>query len=388
MNDISRSKQTIDWSRNFTLGILGGGQLGKMLLDETARVDIKTAVLDPAADAPTSARANRFEVGDLQDYDTVLNFGRTVDMLTFEIEHVNLDALDQLESEGLCIRPSPKLLRIVSDKTAQKQFYQQHGIPTLPFVTFNNKTEMLAHDFGIPAVWKAARGGYDGRGVQIVRSETELQDLPDAPGLFEKFLAENRELAVIVARNSNGDMVTYEPVEMSFHPTANLVEFLIGPADLGENIAQEAQQIAEQTAEAFDLVGIMAVEMFLNDEGLWVNEVAPRPHNSGHHTIESHYVSQHEQLLRAILNLPLGSTAARCPAVMINLLGGEIAGQPRYDGLSEALEVEGCYVYIYGKSETRPFRKMGHVTLIADTVDEALSKAKMVREILKVNAHE
>ena len=247
---------------------------------------------------------------------------------------------------------------------------------------------MLAQNFGIPAVWKAARGGYDGRGVQIIRNEADLQGLPDAPGLFEKFLAENRELAVIVARNANGEMVAYEPVEMSFHPTANLVEYLIGPAELPTNIVQQAQNIAKKTAEAFDLIGIMAVEMFLNDDGLWVNEVAPRPHNSGHHTIESHYVSQHEQLLRAILNLPLGSTAARCSAVMINLLGGEAAGHPRYDGLDEALKVEGCYVYIYGKSETRPFRKMGHVTLIADSVEQALSKAKTVREILKVNAHD
>ena len=378
----------IDWSRNFTLGILGGGQLGKMLLDETARVDIKTAVLDPTPGSPASARATRFEVGDLQDYETVLKFGRSVDLLTFEIEHVNLDALDQLESEGLCVRPSPKLLRIVSDKTAQKQFYEKHGIPTLPFVSFDNKAEMLAHEFGIPAVWKAARGGYDGRGVEILRDESQLAKLPDVPGLLEKYLADNRELAVIVARNAEGDMVAYEPVEMSFHPTANLVEYLIGPADVSDTITTEAQGIAKQTAEAFDLVGIMAVEMFLNDEGLWVNEVAPRPHNSGHHTIEAHYASQHEQLLRAILNLPLGSTKARCPAVMINLLGGESHGQPRYDGMAEALGVEGCYVYIYGKAETRPFRKMGHVTLIADTVEEALSKAKKVREILKVNAHE
>lgn len=378
----------IDWSRDFTLGILGGGQLGKMLLDETARVDIKTAVLEPSPDAPAAARANRFEVGDLKDYDTVLNFGRSVDMLTFEIEHVNLDALDQLEAEGLCIRPSPKLLRIVSDKTSQKAFYQQHNIPTLPFVTFNNKTEMLAQEFELPAVWKAARGGYDGRGVQIVREASELEQLPDAPGLFEKFLSDNRELAVIVARNSAGEMVTYEPVEMSFHPTANLVEYLIGPADVSTEIAEQAQDIAKQTASAFDLVGIMAVEMFLTDDGQYVNEVAPRPHNSGHHTIEAHYVSQHEQLLRAILNLPLGSTQARCPAVMINLLGGDTAGQPRYDGLADALKVEGCYVYIYGKAETRPFRKMGHVTFIAESVEVALSNAKKVREILKVNAHE
>ena len=378
----------IDWSRDFTLGILGGGQLGKMLLDETARIDIKTAVLEPASDAPAAARANRFTVGDLNDFETVLNFGRTVDMLTFEIEHVNLDALDQLESEGVCVRPSPKLLRIVSDKTAQKNFYREHDIPTLPFVVFKDKAEMLAQDFDIPAVWKAARGGYDGRGVQIIRSEADLQNLPDAPGLFEEFLADNRELAVIVARSADGEMVAYDPVEMSFHPTANLVEYLIGPAQIPTGIAQQAQDIAKKTAEAFELTGIMAVEMFLNDQGLWVNEVAPRPHNSGHHTIESHYVSQHEQLLRAILNLPLGSTEARCPAVMINLLGGEASGRPRYDGLDEALKLKGCYVYIYGKSETRPFRKMGHVTLIAETVDEALSKAKQARELLKVNAHD
>ncbi|MGR8950383.1 MAG: 5-(carboxyamino)imidazole ribonucleotide synthase [Gammaproteobacteria bacterium] len=381
-------KKHIDWSRDFTLGILGGGQLGKMLLDETARLGIRTAVLDPAEDAPAKSRTNRFEVGDLKDYDAVLRFGRSVDMLTYEIEHVNLDALDELEADGLCIRPSPKLLRIVSDKTAQKRFYLENGIPTLPFVEFNNLAEMRAKDFGFPAVWKTARGGYDGRGVQIIKSAKDCRELPDVPGLLEQYLERNREIAVIVARNADGDLVSYDPVEMSFHPTANLVEYLIGPADLSPDISRQAQDIAERTAEAFGLVGIMAVEMFLDDNGIWVNEVAPRPHNSGHHTIESHYVSQHEQLLRAILDLPLGTTKARCPAVMINLLGGETAGAPRYDGLAEATSVEGCYIHIYGKSETRPFRKMGHVTILGDTPEEAIEKSQLVRDTLKVNAHE
>lgn len=359
-----------------------------MLLDETARLGIKTAVLDPAADAPAQGRTNIFHVGNLNDYDDVLNFGRSVDLLTFEIEHINLEALDQLASEGKTIHPSPELLRIVSDKTAQKRFYLDNDIPTLPFVTFENLQEMHDANFGIPAVWKAARGGYDGRGVQILRSKADTQELPDAPGLLETFLEENREIAVLVARNNDGQSVCYDPVEMSFHPTANLVEYLISPAIIDIDIAMRAKDIAVRTANAFDLVGIMAVEMFLTDDGLWVNEVAPRPHNSGHQTIESHFVSQHEQHLRAILDLPLGSTQQRCPAVMINLLGGENLGTPRYDGLSEALDIEGAYVHIYGKSETRPFRKMGHVTLLGETGDEAMKKAQFVRETLLVNAND
>ncbi|MEM7467730.1 MAG: 5-(carboxyamino)imidazole ribonucleotide synthase [Pseudomonadota bacterium] len=377
----------IDWSRNFTLGILGGGQLGKMLLDETARLDIKTAILDPTPSAPALTRANRIEIGDLNDFDTVMAFGRSVDMLTYEIEHVNIDALDQLENEGLSIRPSPRLLRIVSDKRAQKNFYKANNIPTLPFVEFEKPEEINLSTVTCPVVWKAATGGYDGRGVKVLRNATDLQSLPDTPGLLENFSAGNRELAVIVARNAAGDMVTYDPVEMSFHPTANLVEFLRAPAELSGELNAKARAIAKQTAEAFDLIGILAVEMFLDDNGMWVNEVAPRPHNSGHHTIEAHYVSQHEQLLRAILNLPLGSTEARCPAVMINLLGGDSSGAPRYDGIAEALAFEGCYIHIYGKSETRPFRKMGHVTLIADTIDKAMENARRVRDVLKVNAH-
>lgn len=359
-----------------------------MLLDETARLGIRTAVLDPSPDAPARGRTNIFRVGDLKDYEDVLEFGRSVDLLTFEIEHINLDALDQLASEGKVIHPSPKLLRIVSDKTAQKRFYVENDIPTLPFATFETLKEMEASKFGLPAVWKAARGGYDGRGVKILRSQSDMQDLPDAPGLLETFLEKNREIAVLVARNTNGESVCYEPVEMSFHPTANLVEYLISPAIIDADIAERAKSIAEQTADAFGLVGIMAVEMFLTDDGLWVNEVAPRPHNSGHQTIESHFVSQHEQHLRAILNLPLGSTRQRCPAVMINLLGGERAGAPRYDGLADALDVEGAYVHIYGKSETRPFRKMGHVTLLGDSGEEAMKKAQYVREKLLVNAYE
>ena len=377
-----------DWSSDFTLGILGGGQLGKMLLAETARLGIKTAVLDPSADAPAQGRTNVFQVGDLKNYDDVLAFGRAVDLVTFEIEHINLEALDQLASEGKTIRPSPQLLRTVCDKTAQKRFYVDNEIPTLPFVAFENLKEMNEANFGLPAVWKAARGGYDGRGVQILRSDADTDNLPDVPGLLETFLEDNKEIAVLVARNSSGQTVCYDPVEMSFHPTANLVEYLISPAIVEADVAERAKTIAEQTAHAFDLVGIMAVEMFLTDDGLWVNEVAPRPHNSGHQTIESHFVSQHEQHLRAILDLPLGSTEARCPAVMINLLGGEQAGSPRYDGLSETLEIEGAYVHIYGKSETRPFRKMGHVTLLGNTGEEAMEKAQFVREKLLVNAND
>jgi len=375
------------WSDSFTLGILGGGQLGKMLLDETARLGIRTAVLDPSAEAPARGRTHSFRQGDLMDFDSVLAFGREADILTFEIEHINLDALDQLEREGKTVRPSPRLLRIVSDKAAQKDFFKRNGIPTLAYRAFADKAAMRPDEFGFPCVWKAARGGYDGRGVRILHGPADAEDLPDAPGLLERFLAEKREIAVLTARNASGEIVCYPPVEMAFHPTANLVEYLICPADLAPDMAEMAARTARRTAEAFDLVGIMAVEMFCDGKELWVNEVAPRPHNSGHHTIESHYVSQHEQHLRAILDLPLGSTRGLCPAVMVNLLGGEGVGKPRYRGMEAVLKVEGAYVHIYGKSQTRPFRKMGHVTLIAPTLEEAMEKARFVQQTLRTEAH-
>ncbi|CAM2070404.1 5-(carboxyamino)imidazole ribonucleotide synthase [Sulfidibacter corallicola] len=375
------------WSSTFTLGILGGGQLGKMLLDETARLDIRTSVLDPSAEAPARGRTETFQRGNLMDYETVLAFGREVDMITCEIEHINIDALAQLEKEGKIVRPSPGIFRTVGNKSLQKAFYRDHDIPTLPFFSFENKREMLDRLEGLPAVWKAATGGYDGRGVAVLRTQADLDQVPDMPGLIETYMEDKREISILIARSPSGQLAAFPAVEMVFHPTANLVEHLHSPTSLPAEVATRAREIAESVAKAFDLAGIMAVEMFVTpDNRIYVNEVAPRPHNSGHHTIESHLTSQHEQHLRAILDLPLGSPRALFPAVMLNVLGGPESGKPRYEGLTEILREEGVYPHIYGKAETRPFRKMGHITVIGATLEEALAKAEKVKQRLVVTA--
>lgn len=377
------------WSSDFKLGILGGGQLGKMMLDETARLDIASVVLDPSSEAPARGRTEQLIQGDLTNYETVMVFGRKANLITCEIENVSIKALKKLEEEGIPVRPGPHIFETVRNKCAQKRFYEAQSIPTLPFFTFETKAEMLDKIDTYPCVWKAATGGYDGRGVAVLRSREEAEALPDMPGLIEQFVADKIEIAILIARRPSGQTACYPAVEMVFHPTANLVEHLHSPSSLSTELADKAQAIAEQVAEAFDLAGIMAVELFVTpDDQIYVNEVAPRPHNSGHHTIESHYTSQHEQHVRAILDLPLGSTRPLFPAVMVNILGGERSGQPRYDGLEDVLAQEGVYVHIYGKKETRPFRKMGHVTIIADTLQAALEKADYVKQTLKVNSHD
>lgn len=370
------------------LGILGGGQLGKMILQETSRMDIQTAVLDPSGFSPCKGRANLFEIGDLRNYDSVYQFGKLVDVLTIEIEAVNVDALAQLEKEGTAVYPSSKLLRIIQDKTLQKQFYEDNKIPTSPFFSYNTKGELMQKELEFPCVQKLATEGYDGRGVNILRSWEDVEELPEGRGMVEGFVGKMREISVIVARSVSGETVAYPPVEMEFHPTANLVEFLFSPTSLSAEEAQKSKDIALKVAESLDLVGILAVEMFVTDTGeVLVNESAPRPHNSGHQTIESSYTSQYEQHVRAILDLPLGSVAARSASVMVNILGepGQ-TGYVVYDGIREVLAMEGVYVHIYGKKQTRPFRKMGHVTIVADELEKAREKAQFVKETLKAIA--
>jgi 5-(carboxyamino)imidazole ribonucleotide synthase len=376
------------FSSDFMLGILGGGQLGKMLLQDLSRMDIRTAVLDPSSFSPCKGRAEVFEVGDLKDYEAVYRFGKLVDVLTIEIEHVNVKALTQLELEGTLVYPKPSTLRIIQDKRLQKQFYAQYDIPTSPFFTYETKAELLGRDLAFPCVQKSALAGYDGKGVSILRSVADVEALEEGAGLIEEFVGDIREISIIVARRPSGQMIAYPAVEMEFHPTANLVEFLFSPSSLSPELEAEAQQIAFRVAEGLDLVGLLAVEMFVTAAGkLLVNESAPRPHNSGHHTIESNYTSQYEQHIRAILDLPLCSTTPRSAAVMVNLLGepGEI-GYVEYQGIADVLAVEGVYVHIYGKKQTRPFRKMGHVTIIADDLQTAKDKAIFVKNTLKVVA--
>lgn len=378
------------FSSNFTLGVLGGGQLGKMLLAETHKFDIYTAILDSNKNAPCAEICNRFEVGDLLDYNAVYAFGKTVDLLTIEIENVNIDALDQLEKEGLTIYPKPKDLRIIQSKARQKHFYIDHDIPTAPFLHYAYLEELIhsiEHSvLSFPFVWKAARFGYDGNGVKIVRNLSDLENLPNVECITEQLIPFKNELAVIVARNKDCETKTYPVVEMEFHPEANQVEYVICPARIEESVAKKAQEVALKVVNNLDFIGLLAVEMFqtTNDEIL-VNEVAPRPHNSGHYSIEASYTNQFEQHLRSILNLPLGNTESKVAGIMVNLVGEEgFSGQVFYENIEDVLRIDGVTPHIYGKKETRPFRKMGHVTIVNKDIDTAREIAQKVKETIRV----
>lgn len=380
------------FSSDFTLGILGGGQLGKMLLTETRKFDITTKVLDPSPDAPCLIACNTFVQGNLTDFNTVYNFGKDVEVLTIEIENVNVEALEKLQTEGVKVYPSPQTIKNIQNKATQKQFYATHGIPTAPFQVFQN-TESLKKainelQLSLPFVWKSARFGYDGNGVKIVRQLTDLNLLPNDQCIAESLVPFKKELAVIVARNAKGQVRTYPVVEMEFHPEANQVEYVLCPARIEEAVAQKARTIAIQVAQAFEVVGLLAVELFQteNDEIL-VNEVAPRPHNSGHYSIEAAYTNQFEQHLRAILNLPLGSTESKVADVMVNLVGAEgYQGKVVYENIEQIMAMEGVTPHIYGKKETRPFRKMGHVTIVNPNINKARQIAEQVKNTIRVIA--
>ncbi len=369
----------------FRLGILGGGQLGRMFIQEAININVGVDILDPDPDAPCKHLARQFTVGDLKDYDTVYAFGQNKDLLTIEIEHVNVDALETLEKEGVKVYPQPRVLRIVQDKGLQKQFYHRNNIPTAPYTLVQNKAELKAHT-GYPLIQKLRKGGYDGKGVVHLKAADQLEHAFDAPSILEDLVDFKTEISVIVARNARGEMVHYPVVDMEFNPEANLVEFLFAPSQLSGTIEKEAIRIAYTLTEALDFVGIVAVEMFVTqDNRVLVNEIAPRPHNSGHHTIEANVTSQYGQHLRAILNLPLGSTAMILPSVMVNLLGEQgYTGEARYIGLEETLATEGAFVHLYGKKSTKPFRKMGHVTVISKKLEDAKKKAYHIKKNLRI----
>ena len=378
------------FSSDFKLGILGGGQLGRMLLTETQKFDIHTSILDGNKNAPCAEICNTFVVGDLLDFDAVYNFGKTLDLLTIEIEKVNLDALDKLEEEGIAIYPKPKNLRIIQSKARQKNFYIDHQIPTAEFSHYAYLQELI-HSYendiiDFPFVWKAARFGYDGNGVKIVRNIEDLENLPKVECITEKLIPFKNELAVIVARNATGEVSTYPVVEMEFHPEANQVEYVICPARINHKVAEKAREVALDVVSKLDFVGLLAVEMFQTvDDQILVNEVAPRPHNSGHYSIEASYTSQFEQHLRSILNLPLGNTASKLAGIMVNLVGAEgFSGDVIYENLNDILKIDGVTPHIYGKKETRPFRKMGHVTIVNVDVDKAREIAQQVKETIRV----
>ena len=378
------------FSSNFKLGILGGGQLGKMLLYTTRKFDIYTCVLDPSAEAPCRIACNEFQQGDLMDYDTVYRFGKNVNVLTIEIENVNVEALEALEKEGITVYPSSKTLRVIQNKAKQKLFYVDHNIPTAEFSRFAYTSEVKeAINHGgiqLPFVWKAAQFGYDGYGVKMVKTQADLEGLPNVECITEKIVPFKNELSVIVARNAKGHLKTYPVVEMEFHPEANQVEYVICPARIPKEIAHEAELVALKTANAFEHVGLLAVEMFQTENNdILVNEVAPRPHNSGHHTIESSYTSQFEQHLRAILGLPLGRTDSKVGGVMVNLVGAEgYTGNVVYQNIEKIMALEGVTPHIYGKQQTRPFRKMGHVTIVNEDLNEARKIAEEVKKTIKV----
>ncbi len=373
------------------IGVLGGGQLGKMLCQAAADWHLHLAVLDPTPDAPASHLCSEFVVGDFRDYDAVLAFGQKADLLTVEIEQVNVQALYELERMGKVVHPAPCALEIIQDKGRQKIFYAENNIPTAAFELFDDDEALLqavrSGRWRLPLVQKTRTAGYDGRGVAVLRTPEDLQTKRlYGPCLAEEYLPLRAEVAVIAARNAADEVTVFSPVEMDFHPEANLVEMLLCPARLSPFEAAEAEALAERVIRAFDLCGLLAVEMFLTEDGrLLVNEVAPRPHNSGHHTIEAAATSQFQQHLRAICGLPLGDTSMRLPAAMLNVLGApEHRGPAHYEGVEALLAEPGVYLHLYGKQTTAPFRKMGHITVTALTLDEVVAKARRVRDIVRV----
>lgn len=391
---MSNVTNTIFSNPQFTLGILGGGQLGKMLLYDTRRFDIRTKVLDPSSEAPCRLSANEFVVGALTDFDTVYNFGKGLDALTIEIENVNLEALEKLAAEGVVVHPAPAVLRKIQSKVLQKQFFEAQNIPTAPFQVFDGlealQAAVAAGTVTLPFVWKIATGGYDGFGVQVVIELAQLEALAAGPCITEDLVPFEMELGVVVCRNANGQAVAFPTVEMAFHPVANQVEFVVCPARISPNIALAAENLALKVAAAFGVCGLLAVELFLTKTGeILVNEVAPRPHNSGHLTIEACYTSQFEQHLRGVLNWPLGSTQLKTAAVMANLVGEPgHSGPVHYFGYHNLMALEGVHLHIYGKAATRPFRKMGHVTTIHKNLETAMENARLAKELVRVQTQQ
>jgi len=374
------------FSSNFKLGVLGGGQLGKMLLAETHKFDIYTAILDGAMDAPCAQICNEFHQGDLLDFETVYNFGKKVDLLTIEIEHVNIEALLKLEEEGLEIYPQPSVLQIIQHKGKQKDFFVKNNIPTSPHKRFSCLNELKAKALKFPFVWKSAQFGYDGTGVKIIKNQEDLNALANTDCIVEDLIPFKNELAVIVARSKNGEVKTYPVVEMEFHPEANQVEYVICPARISNEVAEKAKNIALKVAESFKHIGLLAVELFQTEKDeILVNEVAPRTHNSGHYSIEASYTSQFEQHVRSVLNLPLGNTASKVAGIMVNLVGSEgFSGDVVYENMEEILKMDGVTPHIYGKKQTRPFRKMGHVTIVNNDLTEARKIAEKVKNTIRV----
>ena len=373
---------------NFKIGVLGGGQLGRMMIQSAIDFNFNVHVIDPDPNAPCRDIATSFQEGSITDYDTVYQFGQDKDVITIEIENVNTDALKALQNEGKKVFPQPQVIELIKNKVIQKKFYQNNFIPTAPFVETANKAEVAKNKGFLPFVNKLATEGYDGRGVQVIRTEEDLDKAFDKAGFVEKLIDFDKEISVIVARNEAGEITTFPTVEMVFHPVHNLVEYLFSPATITPEVEEKAQGIARDVIQRLDMVGLLAIEMFVTKEGeVLVNEMAPRTHNSGHQTIEGNATSQFEQHLRAILNLPLGDTSTRIPSAMVNLLGeAGYTGDAVYEGMDKVLAQDGIHVHLYGKKTTKPFRKMGHVTIADSELEGLKEKVKFVQTHLKIKA--
>lgn len=370
------------------VGVLGGGQLGRMLLQSAININIDLKMMDPDPNAPCSKLVSDFQVGDLEDYNAVYEFGKHCDILTIEIEKVNIEAMKKLQSEGVKVYPQPEIIEMIQDKRVQKQFYIDNDIPTAPFVLTERIADLEKLADRLPAVHKIGKGGYDGRGVQVIKSKDQISKGFDAPSLLEDFVPFKKELAVIVSRNEAGEVNSFPVVEMVFHPEHNLVEYLLSPAIIDKEEAEKAKEVAVDIIQKLEMVGILAVEMFLTkDNEILVNEIAPRPHNSGHQSIEGNFVSQYDQHLRAILNLPLGDTATKISSAMVNVLGEDgFTGDAKYVGMDEVMKISGATVHLYGKKITKPFRKMGHVTITDPSLTSLKKKIDKVKTTLKVKA--
>ena len=380
------------FSSDFKLGILGGGQLGKMLLYDAKRYDLHTKVMDSNKDAPCNKIADDFIIGDITDYDDVINFGNLVDLITVEIENVNTDALEFLEKLGKKVYPSPKNLRIIQNKSDQKNFYSKNNLPTSKFKNYSNieelKRNFLHDNFEFPFVWKSSRFGYDGKGVKIIKNIEDLDFSYDHQCLIEEKISIKKELSVIVSRNTDGEIKCFPVVEMEFNEKSNLVEYVMCPANISKQTEEKAIMIASEIAKKFEMVGLLAVELFVtNEDEILINEVAPRPHNSGHHTIECCVTSQFDQHIRSILNLPLGETGILIPGIMVNLVGENMEeGNVNYKNINDIFDIPGVYIHIYGKKKSRLNRKMGHITIVNKDINKAIEIGKSIKNKIKVTS--
>lgn len=373
---------------NLKIGVLGGGQLGRMMIQSAINYNLDISILDPDKNAPCAHLVENFQVGSLTDEELVFEWGKQFDLVTIEIENVSVAALKRLVGEGVKVFPQPEVIELIQDKRKQKTFYKANRIPTSDFVLTENSAEVAKYAERLPAVNKLGKEGYDGRGVQMIRTRQDLSKAFDKPGLLEDLVDFEKELSVVVARNEQGETNCFPVVELSYHPEQNLVEFLFAPAAISKETEQKAYDLAVDVIEKLDMVGLLAVEMFLTKDGdILVNEVAPRTHNSGHHTIEANKTSQFEQHLRSVMNMPLGSTELVSPAAMVNLLGEDgFTGDAKYEGMEECMRMDGVYIHLYGKKLTKPFRKMGHVTITDQDIESLKSKARSVKDTLKVKA--